>query len=110
MIGFAISALVMLVAALALLVPPLARSRRPQGPSRKDVSVATYRERLADLEAQRDAGTLDENGFAQARTELGRRLLDEQGDATEDASAGGHQYPYRAAVIAVLIPMVETNR
>jgi cytochrome c-type biogenesis protein CcmH len=63
-----------------------------------------YRDQLAELGEERRAGRLAEQQYAQARSELENRLIDEMPDA--DASAPPPQRSFRAAAVAagVVLP------
>jgi len=76
MMTFAVLAAVLLVLALLFVVPPLFRRAQPAvveaGPD-----LATYRDQLADLERDLQAGALTADRYEQARRELERRLAEE---------------------------------
>ncbi len=109
MTGFFIAAAVMVAVALAFLVPPLMRgvSGGPSraGPSRRDVGVAVHRERLRELEVERDAGEIDAEAFAAARDELDRELLEELGTLDEARPAPPRARPWAAVSVAVALPL-----
>ncbi|MEF8728448.1 MAG: c-type cytochrome biogenesis protein CcmI [Accumulibacter sp.] len=78
MTAFIIVAALLLAAALAILLLPLWRSAPPAaGADRRETHLAIFRDQLAELERERDEGTLGAAEAAQARSELQRRLLDE---------------------------------
>ncbi|HRD90195.1 MAG TPA: c-type cytochrome biogenesis protein CcmI, partial [Accumulibacter sp.] len=78
MTAFIIVAALLLAAALAILLPPLWRAPQPPGSAdRREANLAVFRDQLAELDRERDEGTLGEADVAQARAELQRRLLDE---------------------------------
>ncbi|HRL76403.1 MAG TPA: c-type cytochrome biogenesis protein CcmI, partial [Candidatus Accumulibacter phosphatis] len=78
MTAFIIVAALLLAAALAILLPPLWRAPPPSGSAdRREANLAVFRDQLAELDRERDEGTLGEAEVAQARAELQRRLLDE---------------------------------
>jgi cytochrome c-type biogenesis protein CcmH len=108
LIVFWIAALAMLAVALAFVIPPIAVARGSRGPSRADVQRAMYQEQLQELNAQRDAGSLDPESFREAREELDRDFLDQQSNETATPT-GTTAYPYRAAIVAVLIPAAATG-
>ncbi|PSQ94843.1 MAG: c-type cytochrome biogenesis protein CcmI [Proteobacteria bacterium SW_6_67_9] len=74
MIAFGVIAGVMVVLAVAALVPFLLRQRRIRAGAASDTR-AVYRERLAELEAEHERGNLAAAGFAEARDELEREVL-----------------------------------
>jgi cytochrome c-type biogenesis protein CcmH len=90
MILFWICALVLIVLALALVLPPLLRKGRASdqvGDTSR--SLELYRSRIAALEEQHRIGALTESDLAQARDELARELL-------ADTQAGAPARPSRA--------------
>ncbi len=107
MTWFVLVAAIMLVVAVATVVPwILRRSLRARRVAGHDLR-RVYRERLAELEAERERGNLSETGFSEAREELEREVL-EDADRAGEASAVATAGPARAtgAVIAVLVPVV----
>ena len=98
----------MLAVALALLVTPIVRGGgRDARHQREALNVAIHRDRLAELEAERDAGNLSEEAFEQARNELDRDLLAdvEPGEETAAANAPARTGRWVGAVIAVGVPV-----
>ena len=98
----------MLAAALALLVTPLVRGGgRHARKQREALNVAIHRDRLAELEAERDAGNLSEEAFEQARNELERDLLVdvEPGEETATANAPARSGRWVGVMVAVLVPV-----
>ncbi|QQE90161.1 c-type cytochrome biogenesis protein CcmI [Azotobacter chroococcum] len=76
MIDFWIAAGLLLLLALAFLLLPVLRGRRAQAEEdRTALNVALYEERLAELEAQRAAGTLGAGQLEAGRAEAARELL-----------------------------------
>ena len=83
--GFVLVAVLLLIVVLAIVVRPLwrtATSVSPTAADRRAANLAIYRDQLAELERDRDEGSLAETDFVAARSELQRRLLD---DAHDDA-------------------------
>ena len=66
MMLFWIITAVMIMAALLLLAPPLLLNRRSESLDRDQQNVVIARERLAELEAERDQGILDQAQFEKA--------------------------------------------
>jgi cytochrome c-type biogenesis protein CcmH len=77
---------------------------RGLGGAGAEQKLAVYRDQLAELGEERRAGRLAEQQYAQARSELENRLIDEMPDA--DASAPPPQRSFRAAAVAagVVLP------
>jgi cytochrome c-type biogenesis protein CcmH len=108
MTAFMLLAGLLLAAALLLLLPPLLgrRSRRSAAMAREDqaaTAVAVLREQLADLEAERAAGRVDDETYAKSRDELERRVLEE---GAREAARGPAWHPARAwaLVTALAVP------
>ena len=96
MLAFWLLALTMIAAALVLLVPPLLRGPAARhdapGPARDAnvaANVALYRERLAELDRERDRGEIEAERYAALRGDLERGLLADV-DAAVDAAPVGH--------------------
>ncbi len=106
MIDLWIGAGLLSLVALAFLLFPLLRGRRAQAEEdRTALNVALYQERLAELTAQRDAGTLTDEQLEAGRADAARELLDDtddDGDAPRSARLG-RSLPILAAVLVPLI-------
>ncbi|MDF3936770.1 c-type cytochrome biogenesis protein CcmI [Pseudomonas citronellolis] len=104
MIDFWLAAGLLLLVAMAFLLIPLLRGRRAQAEEdRTALNVALYQERLAELDTQHVAGTLDDAQLQAGRTEASRELLaDTEGDG-ERRSRLGRAAPLLAAVLLPLL-------
>ncbi|MFV0456897.1 MAG: c-type cytochrome biogenesis protein CcmI [Pseudomonas sp.] len=105
MIDLWIGAGLLSLVALAFLLFPLLHGRRAQAEEdRTALNVALYQERLAELTAQRDAGTLTDEQLEAGRADAARELLDdtEDGDAQRGARLG-RSLPILASVLVPLI-------
>lgn len=102
---FALAAAVLVVVALAFLLPPLLRRAPTAGVSTDAANISVYRDQLAELEADVRRGVITEAQSAQARTEIERRLADDLGTSSQAAPAAR---PSRvvAIVVAVAIPLI----
>ena len=102
--GFVLVAVLLLIVVLAIVVRPLWRTAADVAPTaadRRAANLAIYRDQLAELERDRDDGSLAEADFVAARSELQRRLLDEaQPDAGVARASGGRKTAY--ALLAAL--------
>jgi len=98
---FSFAALLALLALVWLLRPLLWRKSAAPGASRQALNVAIFRDQLAELESDRSNGTLADNDFEQARTELQRRLL--QDAAAADAVVPAAAPAKRTALALVLL-------
>ena len=101
---FLIAAGVMVVLVLVVLLPPLWRAPKPSaGVERRVANLAIFRQQLAELEHDRNDGSLADTDFDQAKRELQRRLLDEvQPDRAAPRLQGGHK---TALTLLVLLPL-----
>ena len=105
MLLFWILASLIILAALVLIVPALMRDRVPERDSPADANVALYRERLAELDRERDRGEVDAERYAALRQDLERGLLADVGEH-DGPRAAAHSPSHRLAMaIAVAIPV-----
>jgi cytochrome c-type biogenesis protein CcmI len=104
MITFYLAAAALVVVALVLLLRPWWRLGRDTGTADTllALNAAIHRDRLAELERDRNNGTLSADDFAEAREELQRQLLDDTA-ATEVAVAATASRKGGIA-IAILLP------
>jgi cytochrome c-type biogenesis protein CcmH len=102
---FALVAAVLVVVALAFLLPPLLRRAPTAGVSTDAANISVYRDQLAELEADVRRGVITEAQSAQARAEIERRLADDLGTSSQAAPAAR---PSRvvAIVIAAAVPLI----
>ena len=107
MTQFAIYATLIIVVVAAMILPSLwfARRHQPAGAGRKAANLAIFRDQLADLERERNEGSLDESEFEQARDELQRRLLEEVETSSETESAPATTSRPTAVLLLVLLPL-----
>ncbi len=92
----------MLAISLWLIVPPLLGHHRARGADRRALTVAIYRERLAELERQRAEGTLEPGAYAQAQRETERALLAElPAEEPQHPQAPARPAGARAAAVVV---------
>jgi cytochrome c-type biogenesis protein CcmH len=107
--GFLLAAGALLLAVLFILLRPLLRSS-PRGKAaavdRRKANLSILRDELRELEKRRDEGSLDANGFAQAKDELQRRLLEEAGYAAPAAFCAPFASTKRTALALIIaIPL-----
>lgn len=93
----------LVVGALLMLVPPLfsARHRKADGEGGTEqaaAALALLRGQLAELEAERDGGTIDAAEYTRRREELERRVLQE-GDAARAEAVTGSARGWGIAVL-----------
>ncbi|WP_252273143.1 c-type cytochrome biogenesis protein CcmI [Pseudomonas subflava] len=103
MIEFWLAVGLLLLVGTAFLLIPLLRGRRAQAEEdRTALNVALYQERLAELTAQRDAGTLTAAQFEAGQAEAARELLaDTEGAGTGRGHRLGRALPL---LIALAVP------
>lgn len=101
MIDFWLAAGLLLLVALAFLLIPVLRGRKAQAEEdRTALNVALYQERLAELQAQHEAGTLTETQLEAGRAEAARELLaDTEGAAADRSARLGRALPLLAALL-----------
>ncbi|MDR0576383.1 MAG: c-type cytochrome biogenesis protein CcmI [Candidatus Accumulibacter sp.] len=106
-IAFLLAAGVLLLAALAILLRPLLRGNAAMTPAvdRREANLAILRDELRELERGRDAGLLDESDFAQAKSELQRRLLEEIEPETPASPADPATGKRTAIALLVALPL-----
>jgi cytochrome c-type biogenesis protein CcmH len=107
--GFVGAAAALLVLAAAFVAWPLARRRAQLREERRALNVELYRDRLAELEAERERGEIPAADFDTLKAELGLALLEDAG--TDDAQtpaatrrlavAGGAALALIVAAVAV---------
>ena len=107
MIEFWLCAALLCLIALSILLLPVWRQRRLARATPVDrtaANVALYRERVAELDAQREAGALSAAQYDAASDEAGRTLLAD----TEGTKPGAQQPSGRAVpfLVAVLVPVL----
>ena len=109
MLLFWLLASMMIAAALLLVVPPLLRGRAagrdtPPGHASRDANVALYRERLAELDRERDLGEIEADRYAALREDLERGLLADV-DEMPAARIATHPPPrWMGAAVTLMVP------
>lgn len=105
MIQMAIAAGLMALLAVVLVMLPVRGRQVRHVEARKSANVVTYREQLAELEADRTRGLIDEDTFASLKLELDRSLLeDASAEATpRHSEIAGHGVLGVAAMVMLLL-------
>ena len=91
---FAIAAALLIAAVCARLLLPLLKPAAPAGADRQVANLAIFRDQLAELSRDRDAGLLSAADFSSAEAELKKRLLDDvipDGTAPARATQGARR-------------------
>ncbi len=101
---FAVFAALLVGVVAVFLLPPLWRERRQVRTvdDRKAANLAIFRDQLAELEREKQEGTLAEPDYVQAKAELQKRMLQEV-DGSEAADGMVHAGRERSTAIALLI-------
>ncbi len=87
----ALSLLIALIFALIAITPWLRAARNRPDPVDNqllDINVAVFRERLAELQVDKDSATIDESHYLNQKLELERQLLDAQREVTPMVAPG----------------------
>lgn len=92
-----------LIAALLLLLPWWWRGYTQRGVARRRANVAAYRQRLAELRAEAQAGTVDAAQLPALEDELGRRLLAEAGEGVAATPRAASRLVPLLALLALLV-------
>jgi len=101
---FWLIAAAMALAAGALILIPLWRGRSAEGLSQDEADTLIFRQRLAELSAERQAEGLDAEQYRQLREELERTLLTDVAGAPRPAPAS--RWPATLATVAALFILV----
>lgn len=100
-------AVLLALAAIAWLTRPLWRREVDPGPRRRTANVAAYRQRLAEIQADADAGLLDADAAASLRSELDARLLrDADGEGPVAGAATIDTASRRSGLLAIAVVML----
>ena len=109
MSSFWLLAAAMTALALLFVVPPLL-SRKPARQVIHDhdqITVDVIKQQLSELDADLQAGKLEQTAYAAARHDLERALLDDLSPTTTSSlPASGHSGRWASAVLALAIPAV----
>jgi len=106
MVIFFLIVALMVLAALALVVPALLRGRARAGVDRNQQNIAIARERLRELETQAESGAITGDELAAAREEVERALLDDVGADQSAASVHADAPRWAGVVVAAGIPFL----
>ena len=105
MLLFWILASLIILAALLLVVPPLMRAGAPGRDPPDDANVALYRERLAELDRERNSGEIGAERYAALRRDLERGFLADMA-GHDEPHAPAYPPSYRMAMaVAVMVPV-----
>lgn len=101
-------AAVMTLAALFFVLPPLLGRGRASGEVRRELNIAIFRERLAELDEDLREGAINDAQYRQARSELEVDLLVDTEDVGTDSTRAAplRKGRWAAALVAVVVPVI----
>lgn len=99
---------IMMLLALAFLLPPLLRGRPTARIDRDVLNTEVTRERLAELESDLESGRIDPAQYQAAREDLERELLYDLAGADSTAPRRVRTGMWLVAVIAIAVPVSAT--
>lgn len=104
---FLIGAALLLATALAFVLPPLLRKEQDKEAhvQRDELNLAVLRDQLRELDADLEAGTIEQAAYEAARRELERRVAEEvQPEAAAPTDVGSKRWPVVA--VGVMVPVL----
>lgn len=107
MTGFLIGAVLLVATALVFLLPTLLRKEQTADAQvqRDELNLAVLRDQLRELDADLQAGTIDQSAYESARHELERRVAEEVRPEAAPQATGGSKNR-TAMVVGVLVPVL----
>lgn len=107
MSAFWVIAGLMVLAGLVMVLPPLLSRSARQETTSEAANVAIYRERLAELEADLEEGSLDRTQYDEACRELEQGVLQDAGEARPGGAEGTAKPSWAtSAIVAVALPLI----
>src|SRR5210317_96075 len=107
MLVFSTVAILLVVATLLFLLPPLLQGKDTKNViERKDLNVLLYKDQLAELEADLKTGAITQEQFEQAQSDLERSLLKDVEEESGAKSVSTNSGKYAAIVVGITIPLV----
>ena len=101
---FWVIAALMILAALAFVLPPLFRQRASLNLDSDQVNIGVYRDELSELERDFASGTLSEQHYREARAELERNLLEDVAPSRQTPARRASRSAL-AVVMSLAIPL-----
>jgi cytochrome c-type biogenesis protein CcmH len=95
----------MLLLALVFVLPPLLGRGVRQDVSQRDLNLAVYRARLAELEGERDSERITDTQFEQAKAELMQDMLGDVDPEDEAQTSAPRAGRIAAVLVAILLPL-----
>ena len=112
MLGFWAVVAVLIVIALAFLLPPLLKNRNSSSVvARKDLTATVYQDQFNELENDLKNGTISQEQFDSAKIDLEKNLLEDIGkaeklDAQEKSKSFSASGRIAAGVISICVPIL----
>ena len=106
MTSFWLVASAMVVVALVLVLPVMLGRLPRHRLTREQANVTIYRERLAELDAERSAGSIGATEYKEARSELGQAMLDDVGANEARETLRASASPWAGIIVAVATPLI----
>jgi len=106
MTAFVVTAAIMVAIGLVWLLPTLLRGGARARIDRNAVNLGILKDQLAELEAERKLGLVDDPQYAAAKADLQQRVLDEaQAEPPAEALRPSRLGKLTAAVVVVMVPL-----
>jgi cytochrome c-type biogenesis protein CcmH len=105
MIVFALAALLMIAAVLALLLAPLWRREAPPAAERRDYDLAVHRDQLREIDRDLEQELFTVEEAAAARLEIERRMLAAADGAEPAARAAAGRSRMTAVAVGLFLPL-----
>ncbi|MCO6411271.1 MAG: c-type cytochrome biogenesis protein CcmI [Thiogranum sp.] len=96
----------MMLLALVFSAAPLLRRRHDTSIDQNQLNTAVIREQLRELQADLDAGKLDQASWNAAKTDLERELLNQLDDGNEGTAAAPRSGRWAVGLVGLLVPLV----
>ncbi len=93
------------VLAMAFVALPLMRKSVSTGITSDELNLAIFKQQLAELDNDLQAGILDQARYDAARTDLEKELLTDIDPETKQSSQAGSKYGRAMAGVALLVPI-----
>jgi cytochrome c-type biogenesis protein CcmH len=106
MLVFSTVVLLLIVAVLLFLLPPLWQGGKSKNViERKDLNILVYKDQLVELETDLKNGNITQDQFDLAQSDLERSLLQDVEGETDVVEAKSDSGKYAAIVIAIVVPL-----
>jgi len=103
MTSFLVACILLTLVMIGFVAVPLLRVRGLGVAAREAANVDLYRQRLAELEAERERGELADDDYETLKAELGGNLLDDVDTQTTSPGRSRHPHVRLAAVLGVVL-------